>query len=90
LIKWVKKTLGWVLEIVVRTDKQKQFEVLPKRWVVERTFAWFESYRRLSRDYEYSPNTHEMMVYLATIKLILNRMARKNPSNESNMFQSAK
>ncbi len=83
LIDWVKSTFGWTLEITLRTDKSTDFEPLPKRWVVERTFAWFESYRRLSREYEYSTDTSEMMVYLATMKLLLNRLDGK----EVEMFQ---
>ncbi|NEO84734.1 MAG: IS5 family transposase [Spirulina sp. SIO3F2] len=47
-IAWVKQTFGWTLEVVKRADNQPGFKVLPKRWVVERTFAWFGRYRRLS------------------------------------------
>jgi len=45
---------------------------MPKRWVVERTFAWFESYRRLSKDFEFNTDTSEAMIQLAMIKLMLN------------------
>ncbi|MCW5242404.1 transposase, partial [Synechocystis sp. PCC 6803] len=54
---------------------QKGFEVLPRRWVVERTFAWFGRYRRLSKDYEYLPTTSETMLYVAMVHLILQRLA---------------
>jgi putative transposase len=74
LIEYVKRMYGWVIEIVLRTDKEKKFEVLPKRWVVERTFSWFESYRRLSKDYEYHTDTSETMIQLAMIRLMLNRI----------------
>lgn len=74
LIDYVKRLFGWVIEIVLRTDKEKPFEVLPKRWVVERTFSWFESYRRLSKDYEYHTDTSETMIQLAMIRLMLNRI----------------
>jgi putative transposase len=74
LTDYVKKLFGWIVEIVLRTDKEKKFEVLPKRWVVERTFAWFESYRRLSKDYEYHTDTSETMIQLAMIRLMLNRI----------------
>ncbi|HET6244549.1 MAG: IS5 family transposase [Bacteroidetes bacterium] len=74
LIEYVKKLFGWAIEIVLRTDKEKQFIVLPKRWVVERTFAWFESYRRLSKDFEYHTDTSETMIQLAMIRLMLNRI----------------
>jgi putative transposase len=45
-----KKTFGWVVEIVFRPEATQKFAVLPKRWIVERTFSRFESYRRLSKD----------------------------------------
>lgn len=73
LIDRVKRAFGWVIDIVLRTDDQQGFVVLPKRWVVERTFAWFESYRRLSKDYEYHPETSESMIQLAMVRLMLNR-----------------
>ena len=51
------------------------FEVQPKRWIVERTLGWFNLFRRLSKDYEYYPETSESMVYLASIRLMLRRLA---------------
>lgn len=72
---WVKSALGWALEVVKRPEDQKGFEVLPRRWVVERTFAWFGRYRRLSKDYEYLPTTSEMMLYAAMVNLMLRRLA---------------
>jgi len=74
LIDSVRQLHGWIIEIVLRSDKKANFEVLPRRWVVERTFAWFESYRRLSKDYEYLTNTSEAMIQLAMIKLMLKRI----------------
>ena len=74
LIDWVKETLGAVLEIVKREAGQQGFQVLPKRWLVERTFAWFEWYRRLSKDYERLLECSESMIYLASIRLMLNRI----------------
>ena len=53
LIEKTKTTFGWILEIVLRSDHSSKFTIITKRWVVERTFAWFESYRRLSKDFEY-------------------------------------
>ncbi|QHV00981.1 transposase, partial [Synechocystis sp. CACIAM 05] len=47
----------------------------PRRWVVERTFAWFGRYRRLSKDYEYLPTTSETMLYVAMVHLMLQRLA---------------
>jgi putative transposase len=74
LIERVKQAFDLKMEIVLRSDDQQGFKVLPKRWVIERTFAWFESYRRLSKDYEYYTETSESMIQLAMIKLMLNRI----------------
>ena len=52
LIDWVKQVCGWVLEIVKRSDQAKGFQVLPHRWIVERTIGWFNRSRHLSKDYE--------------------------------------
>ena len=70
----VERVYGWVLHVVRRQEGQRGFQVLPKRWVVERTFGWFESYRRLSKDYEYLPATSEAMIELAMVRLMLNRL----------------
>ena len=75
LIDWVVATLGCVLEIVKRSDDQTGCVVLPKRWIVERTFGWFGRYRRLSKDYEELPASSEAMVYIAMIQLMLHRLA---------------
>tara|TARA_R110000868_G_scaffold360484_2_gene622509 strand:+ start:5182 stop:5949 length:768 start_codon:yes stop_codon:yes gene_type:complete len=74
LIDIVKQKFNLILEVVLRTDKGEQFKVLPKRWIVERTFSLFESYRRLSKDFEYQTDTAEAMVNLAMIRLMLNRI----------------
>ena len=71
---YLEQIYNWTLSIVLRTDKSKGFKVLPKRWVVERTFAWFESYRRLSKDFEYKTDTSETMIKLAMIRINLNRL----------------
>lgn len=76
LIAWVKHTLGWTLEIVEKLGDQVGFPVLPKRWIVERTFAWLNRYRRLSKDYERLPATGEALIYVAMIRLMLKRLAR--------------
>ena len=73
LIGNVKRWYGRVLEIVKRSDAAK-FVVLPKRWIVERTFAWLGKYRRLSRDYESDPRSSEAMIRLAMINLMLHRL----------------
>lgn len=76
LIENTRKAFGWIVEIVLRSDSSVKFEVLPKRWIVERTFAWFESYRRLSKDFEYHAETSQTMIQLAMIKLMLNRIRK--------------
>jgi len=71
LVNWVKHTFNAVLDIVLRSDDLNGFVVLPKRWVVERTFAWFGLYRRLSKDYEQLLKSSQGMVYLASIHRML-------------------
>jgi len=61
------------VEVVKRHSTQ--FEVLPRRWVVERTFGWLGRCRRLSKDYELLPEVSESMIYAAMIRLMLNRVA---------------
>ena len=63
------------LEIVRRSDTAKGFEVLPQRWIVERTFGWLNRYRRLSKDYELFAQTAENIIYMAMINLMLHRLA---------------
>jgi transposase len=69
------ETGSWVVEIVKRTDAHK-FVVLPKRWVVERTFAWTTRYRRLARDFERYARTVAAFFRLAMIRLMLRRLTR--------------
>ncbi|OWK38718.1 Mobile element protein [Fimbriiglobus ruber] len=66
--------LGWELVIVRRPDGVKGFTLLPKRWVVERTFGWLGRARRLSRNYERLNSSSESMIRVRSIQLILNRM----------------
>jgi putative transposase len=73
LIEWVQETLGVELEIVKRSDV-KGFEVLPWRWIVERTLAWISRNRRMRKDYERLPATTESWIYLAMIAVMLQRM----------------
>jgi putative transposase len=73
-IAWVKSECGWELQVVKRTDKDKGFKVLPKRWVVERTFAWLGRYRRLSKDYEKLTGSSEAMIQMAMIHIMLRRL----------------
>lgn len=74
---WVNDKLACALEIVRRAAGERGFRVLPKRWVVERTFGWFNRYRRLSKDYEADLRMSEGMVYLASIRLMLRRLERQ-------------
>ena len=76
LIDAAKELHGWTLTIIKRSDGVQGFKVLPKRWLVERTFAWFDNYRRPSKDYEYHPETSETMIYIAMIHLMVRRLAR--------------
>ena len=70
---WARQRYGRLVEIVKRRDTHR-FVVLPKRWIVERTFAWLGKYRRLSKDYETLPASSEMMLYLAMINLMIHRL----------------
>jgi len=73
LLEWVKTLCCFILEIVKRSDDMTGFVVLPRRWVVERSFAWLTRCRRLTRDFEGLPSTTESWAYLANIQLILRR-----------------
>jgi len=75
LIEWVKQFAEWTLEIVKRNDDLKGFHVLPRRWVVERTFGWLGRYRRLSKDYEELTASSESMILIAMICLMSRRLA---------------
>ena len=75
LLAWSRKVWRCTVEIVKRTELHT-FKVLPRRWVVERTFGWLGRYRRLSKDYERQAKTGETMVYLAMIRLMLSRLGR--------------
>jgi putative transposase len=74
-MSWVKEKYRIVLEPVLRTEEQKGFSVLPRRWVVERTLAWLNQFRRLSKDYEELPTTSETFIYMAMTRLMLRRLA---------------
>lgn len=72
---WVQDTFDILLEISLRPTGKKGFVVLPRRWVVERTFAWLGRFRRLSKDYEKLLDNSAGMVYLASIQRFLNSLA---------------
>jgi transposase len=71
----------WTLEIVKRSDQAKGFEVLPRRWVVERTFGWFGRNRRLAKDFETTIASSEAWLYLASVQLLARRLARAPTTN---------
>ena len=89
LRQWLKTTLGWELEVVKHwwtggtwlpegeelPPVPSGFQVLPRRWVVERTLAWLGRNRRLARDYEYLPETEEAFIYVGMVRLMLRRLA---------------
>jgi putative transposase len=91
LKKWVEEVCGWKLEIVKRPSKwvwwpadsepppRPRFTVLPRRWVVERTFGWLGRYRRMSKDYEYLTESSEAMVCLCMSRLMLKRLSLNAP-----------
>ncbi len=86
---WVEKVLGWSAEIVKRPSRwvwvpegvepppyPKGFIVLPRRWVVERSFSWMGQNRRMSKDYERVPETGEALMYVAMTRLMVRRLSR--------------
>lgn len=75
-VRWAQQVLDMTVSVVKRSDDTTGFTVLPRRWVVERTFAWISKYRRCVRDYETHPDTHEAMVHLSMIMLMSRRLAR--------------
>lgn len=75
LIDWVMIQLGWTLEVVKRNETGT-FKVLPKRWIVERTFAWLSFHRRMSKDYERLPESSIAFIQLSMIRLMVNRISK--------------
>ena len=75
LVTWARTAVRIVVQIVKRTDDVKGFQVLPRRWVVERTFGWLIRSRRLSRDYERRTDNSEAMIKIAMIRLMATRLA---------------
>ena len=74
-MKMIMNRLGFIIEVVLRPQDAKGFVLLPKRWVVERTFGWFNHWRRLSKDYEVLPETTEAFIHVGMIRLMLRRLA---------------
>jgi putative transposase len=82
LVEWVKGLRPQRpirLQITKRSDAVKGFVVIPKRWIVERTFGWFNRYRRLSKDYELLPETSATIIQVTMIHLMIRRLARIAP-----------
>ncbi len=76
LAKWCEQHGGWELEIVERDREDKGFEVVPKRWIVERTFECLRRDRRLAKDYERKMHTSDTLIEVAMIRLLLRRLGR--------------
>lgn len=76
---WFQWYCNWAITIVKRTDPAAKFEIVPRRWVVERTFAWLDRYRRLSKDYEVLNLSSETRCKLAMVRLLMRRIAH-NPN----------
>ena len=76
LVEWVKQHFHFIVEIVSRDKAHKGFVVLPKRWIVERTFAWLGRYRLLNREYEHLTQTSQSDVYIASIRMMLQHLNR--------------
>lgn len=74
----IARTGSWRIEVVKRPDIPR-FEVLPKRWIVERTFAWLGRCRRLAKDFENLARTALAFIWLAGIRLLLRRLTRAYP-----------
>ena len=74
LVAWAWATGGWLLQVVRRSPDSRRFEVLPRRWVVERTLAWLSRCWRLSKGYEELPETGETWIHIAMTHLMLKRL----------------
>jgi transposase len=75
LFRWVIDTFRWILETVLRPRDAQGFVLLPKRWVVERTYGWLHWCRRLNVDYEHLTASSEALIYIAMIRIMLRRLA---------------
>ena len=89
LIGWADRHLGVTLEVVKRSDDVKGFQVLPRRWVVERTLAWLDRCRRLARDCERLTAHAEAMVYIAMTGLMLRRLTGQETHYRNNNRRQA-
>ena len=78
LASWCQTTGEWELEVVEHTQGTRGWSRVPRRWVVERTFAWLSTWRRLAKDYELLPSSEEAWIYLAMIRIMLRRLAQNS------------
>ena len=76
LVERIERWQKFVLELVSKPPEQQGFQLLPKRWRVEQFFGWLNTYRRLSKDYERTPESSEGMIYLVSIRLMTRKIAR--------------
>ena len=75
IIEQIKNKFGYLINVVMRSDeKETEFKPISKRWIIERTFSWFDNDRRLSRNYELIMENSENMVKLSAIKFLLNKI----------------
>ena len=79
-VAWAEAEVGYPLEVVARSPGSTGFAVLPRRWVVERSFAWVGRYRRLSKDYEALTATSEAMIWAVVGTTMLRRLAKRGTS----------
>ena len=76
-MQWAKEKFDCIFEVVEKKKTGKGFQVLPRRWVVERTFAWLDRSRHLSKDYERKTPSSEGQVYIASSRLMLWRICKE-------------
>ena len=75
VIEHVKRKFGYPINVIMRNDEKKtDFKPFSKRWIIERTFAWFDNDRRLCRNYELLMENSENIVKLSAIKNLLNKI----------------
>ena len=74
IVESIKNKFGYVIQVVISAYKEQGFRPFPKRWIVERTFSWFDNDRRLCRNYELTFDSAEEMVKIATIKLLVQKI----------------
>ncbi len=83
IVAWIATWQTFILEIVTKPPEQRGFQVHPKRWIVERTFAWLGNYRRLSKDYERNVASSEGMIRVASMHLMARKLARLRTNTNS-------